>query len=102
MDTQFREIQVRIVKRRRQTPDMNRTVGRNDAELRQMAAQRVDRLGPLAHQEIARAEQHAPSLLLAVFTATKVMVGHDAALQLASASAASFFCRLLFGWWTGR
>ena len=43
---------------------MNRTVGRNDAELRQMAAQRVDRLGPLAHQEIARAEQHAPSLLL--------------------------------------
>ena len=60
----FRQIQVRISKRRRQTLDMNRALGSNDTELRQMAAKRVDRLGPLAHQKIACAEKHAPSLLL--------------------------------------
>ena len=42
---------------------MSRPLRGNDTELRQMAAQRINRLGALAHQKIARPEQHAPSLL---------------------------------------
>ena len=42
---------------------MSRPLRGNDTELRQMAAQRIDCLGALAHQKIARPEQHAPSLL---------------------------------------
>ena len=90
----IRQIQVRIAKRRRQTLDMNRALGSNDAELRQMAAKRIDCLGPLAHQEIARAEQHAPGLLLDSLHCHKLIVGRDAASQIASPSAASCFCRL--------
>ena len=69
---------------------MDRPLGRNNAELRQMAAQRVDRLCALAHQKIACPEQHAPRLLLLRLHRPKLMVGRDAASHIASASAASF------------
>ena len=39
---------------------MSHTLRSNDAELRQVATQRVDRLRALAHQKIARVEQHSP------------------------------------------
>ena len=89
----LRQVRDLILERRRQAIDMDWPLGRNDPELRQMATQRVDRLGALAHQKIACPEQHAPCCSF-VFTATKLMVGRDAASQIASASAASFFCRL--------
>ena len=60
----LRQVRDLILKRRRQAIDMDRPLGRNNAELRQMAAQRVDRLCALAHQKIACPEQHAPRLLL--------------------------------------
>ena len=59
-----RQVRVRILKRRRQAVDMSGPLGRNHAELREVAAQRVDRLGALTHQQIAYPEQHPPTLLL--------------------------------------
>ena len=59
----FRQRQSRILRRRGQPTDMCRRLRGNDTELRQMAAQRIDALSALAHQKIARPEQHAPSLL---------------------------------------
>ncbi len=59
----FRQPRSRSLKRRGQPADMSRPLRGNDTELRQMAAQRIDRLGALVHQKIARPEQHAPSLL---------------------------------------
>ena len=70
------------------------TLGGNDAEFRQMAAQRVDRLRALANQQISRAEQHPPGLLPFRLHGDKSIVGRDAASQIASASASSFLWRL--------
>ncbi len=73
-------------------------LGRDEPILGQMAAQRVDRLRPLPHQQVAGPEHHAPRLLLLASSgATKRMVGRGAASAIASASAASFFCRLTNG-----
>ena len=52
-----------ILEGRCQPIDMSRSLRRDNAKLRQVAPQRVDRLRALAHQKIARVEQHRPCLL---------------------------------------
>ena len=102
----FRQIQVRIVKRRRQALDMDRTLGSNDAELSKMAAP-GQTWALIVWVRWRTRRSRVPNSMpraccSAVFTATKFMVGRDAASQhapdydpgIASASAASFFCRL--------
>ena len=51
---------------------MSRSLRSDDAELRQVTPQRVDRLCPLAHQKIACTEQHPAGLL------PLTLHGHDA------------------------
>jgi hypothetical protein len=46
-----------------------------------------------AHQHIPRSENDAICLLLFISIATNLLLGRCAASQIASASAASFFCR---------
>ncbi len=76
---------------------MGRPLRRDDAELRKMSPQRVDCLRALANQQIARVEQHALRLLLPRLHRHEAHRGREAASQIASASAASFFCRFTNG-----
>ena len=50
------EARPRLLKRQRQPADMHAPLRRDNAKLRQVATQRVDRLRALAHQKIARAD----------------------------------------------
>jgi hypothetical protein len=62
-----------------------------------MAAQCIDNLGALAHQKIAGSKTIAAACDASLFTCTKRIVGRCDASQIASASAASFFCRFTNG-----
>ena len=68
----IRQRQLRIRQGLCQTVDVGRSLRRNDPELRQVTPQSVDRLRALAHQKIARAEQHPAGLLL------RRLHGHEA------------------------
>ena len=59
-----RQPRLGIFNRLRQPFHVRRPLRRDDAELREVSPQRVDRLRALANQQIARAEQHALRLLL--------------------------------------
>ena len=63
----------------------------------QMPAKSVDALGALTHQETAGSEHDAARLLLFVLDRNEAHARPLAASQMASASAASFFCRLMNG-----
>jgi hypothetical protein len=65
--------------------------------LRHVTTKRIDDLGALADQQVAPAKHHRTRLLLLGLTATKRIDGRCAASQIASASAASFFCRFTNG-----
>jgi hypothetical protein len=67
------------------------------AVFHQVPAKSVDALGALPHQEIAGSEHDAVRLLLFGLDRHEAMLGRWAASQMASASAASFFCRLMNG-----
>ena len=77
---------------------MGRALRDDQAKFGKMATQGVDDLGPLTHQQIAGTKYNGRSLCAAaLFTATNRIVGRCAASQIASASAASFFCRFTNG-----
>ncbi len=77
---------------------MRRPLGRDPTILGQMAADCVDELGSLAHEQVAGPEhQTRRPAAASLFTGTKRIVGRCAASQIASASAASFFCRFTNG-----
>ena len=61
-----------------------------------MTPQGIDRLRALADKKIANAEYDRRSLCF-LLTATNLMVVRCAASEIASASDASFFCRLTNG-----
>ena len=67
---------------------------RDDPELGKMGADRIDHRGLLADEEMARAVEHQAALLLGRLGRTNRMLALVTASQMASASAASFFCRL--------
>ena len=50
---------------------VHRPLRRDDAVFRKMPAQGVDQLGALAHQEVARPEDHRPGLLIFGFHSNK-------------------------------
>ena len=60
----LRQHRVRILHCPRQPADVGRPLRSCDAVLRQVTSQSVDRLRTLTHQQIPRAEQHPPGLLL--------------------------------------
>lgn len=72
--------------------DIADALRRDPAVLRQAAADGVAALAPLAHQKVARSEHDPAGLLLLALHRTYRIVGRWAASQIASASAASFFC----------
>jgi hypothetical protein len=62
-----------------------------------MAAQGIDRLGPLPHQKIPSSEYNCIGLGGFALHRYKAHVGLCAASQIVSASVASFFCRFTNG-----
>src|SRR5262245_58641393 len=67
----------------------------DDAKLGKMGTDRVDNLGLLANKQMPRAMEHQAALLFRrVLVATNRMLALLTASQIASASVASFFCRL--------
>ena len=71
------------------TPDR-----RNDPELGKMGPDCIDHRGLLTDEQMARSVQQQAALLLGVLVGTNRMLALVTASQMASASAASFFCRL--------
>jgi len=67
---------------------------RHDPELGKVRADRIDHSGLLTDEEMAGAMEHQAALLLGVLVSTNRMFARVTASQMASASAASFFCRL--------
>jgi hypothetical protein len=65
-----------------------------DPELGHVGADGVDHRGLLADEELARAMEHQAALLLGRLGSTNRILALVAASQMASASAASFFCHL--------
>jgi hypothetical protein len=63
----LRERLVRVLDSLHQLRHMSRPLGDDQAELGQMPAQRIDDLGPLPHQEIARPEHESGGLGLRAF-----------------------------------
>ena len=92
----LREIGARILDLSDQPLDVRRTLRRDQPVLGEVPAQRVDDLGALADQEIARPEtRRRPASPRS--SRHERMVGRWAASQIASASAMSFFWRLTNG-----
>ena len=87
------------VKQRDLAPEQVRgSLGDGIPILGKVAAQRVDRLNPLTRIRRSHArDTTALACCSALFTATNSIVGRCAASQIASASAASFFCRFTNG-----
>ena len=78
-----RKWRIGIFNRLRQPLHVRRTLRREDAELGEVSPQRVDRLRALVNQQTARAEQHPLQTAVSrVFTATKRIVGREAASQV--------------------
>jgi hypothetical protein len=75
----------------------NRPLERDPAILCKEPSQGIDRLRALSHQQVASTEHGRAGLLLLLSIATKRILGRWAASQIASASAASFFCRFTNG-----
>jgi hypothetical protein len=67
---------------------------RDNAELGEMRSDRINDRGLLADEQMAYAMKHQATLLLWRLGWHKSHVGLLTASQIASASAASFFCRL--------
>ena len=65
----------------------------DDPELGQLRPRGIEQHGPLPHQQVAGAMQGHDRLRASERIGTKRMFGRDTASQIASASAASFFCR---------
>ena len=83
----------RVSHRSRQRFHLGKPVSGDNPMLRQMAAQCVDQLGSLSHQQVAGPKDHGSRLLLFRLQRHKRIVGLEAASTIASASAASFFWR---------
>ncbi len=66
----------------------------DDPELGQVGSDRIDHSSLLTDEQMARAMEHQATLLLDVLVGTNRMLALVTASQIASASAASFFCRL--------
>ena len=66
----------------------------DDAKFGKMRADRIDYGGLLADKKMARAMEHRQLCCSGVLVATNRMFGRVTASQMASASVASFFCRL--------
>ena len=66
----------------------------NDPELGKMGPDCINHRGLLTDKQMSRAVQHQATLLLWVLVGTNRMLALVTASQMASASAASFFCRL--------
>jgi hypothetical protein len=67
---------------------------RHDPELGEERTDRVDNRSLLADEQMPGAMEHQATLLLRCLVGTNLMFGLVTASQIASASAASFFCRL--------
>jgi hypothetical protein len=65
-----------------------------NAEFGKVSANRVDHRGLLANQQMTRAMEYQPAVLLGLLVGTNRMLDRVTASQIASASAVSFFCRL--------
>ena len=66
----------------------------NDPELGKMSPDRINHRGLLTDEQMACAVEHQATLLLGVLVGTNRMLALVTASQMASASVASFFCRL--------
>ena len=98
LEAQITTLDVEIKQRSKSDPTARRLMTiPGVGPIHQVPAQSVDALGALTHQQIPGSEHDAIRLLLLVLTGTKRMLGRWAASQIASASAASFFCRLMNG-----
>src|SRR5262245_28234721 len=76
------------------------TLPHDIAELSKLSAKRVDQLGALANQQIARSENNCGCLSLRTLARDETHrrpLRRCAASQIASASAMSFFCRFTNG-----
>ena len=67
---------------------------RDNAELGKVSPDRVNHRGLLADKQMARAMKHQTTLLLGRLGRDERILALVTASQIASASAASFFCRL--------
>jgi hypothetical protein len=76
---------------------MSDALRKDVAVFKQVTAQSVDALRTLTHQEIPGSEHDAVRLLLFGLDGNEAHARPLAASQMASASAASFFCRLTNG-----
>jgi hypothetical protein len=63
----LRHARARLVQQRDDLLEVSRPLRDDDAELRQVAAQRIDQLRALSHKALARAESHRPRLALGAF-----------------------------------
>ena len=59
----LRQATVPVFEHRDQPPDLDPALGSDNAVLGEVAPQRVDRLRPLAHQQVTRAKEHPLRLL---------------------------------------
>ena len=66
---------------------------RDDPELRQVRADRIDHRSLLADEQVPSLVQSRAALFSGVLVATERMLGLVTASQIASASVASFLCR---------
>ena len=92
-DTIFRQRGVGIFDVPDQRAGVRDALGYDVAILGQMSAQSVDALRALMHQQVPRRNTTALACCASLLTGTNRMLGRVAASQIASASAASFFCR---------
>src|SRR5262245_50805267 len=67
---------------------------RDDPELGKMSPDRIDHRSLLTDEQMARAVKHQPLCCSGVLVGTNRMLALVTASQIASASVASFFCRL--------
>ncbi len=93
----FRHVGVGIIDDLREARQVADALGGDMAELVEMRPQRVHGLGALLDKLLARPERHGPCLLVGGFRFHEPHGRRNAASTIASASAASFFCRLMNG-----
>ena len=93
----FRKRRFGILRRHNKLLDVGRPLGDNQTELGKMTTQGVDDLRALTHQCIACPKHHRCGLRHLALHRHERIAGRWTASQIASASAASFFCRFTNG-----
>ncbi len=82
---------------RDEVQNLGRALSRDDPELREVRSDRIQPHRALAHEQVSCPVQHQHALLLGALDRHKRMLDRVTASQIASASAASFFCRFTYG-----